>query len=255
VINLSMAGHRDDKAVRQAIAYAQARDVLVVAAVGNSQGDDDRSLPSFPAAYPGVLGVGAVDIGGSRVSASQIGSYVDLMAPGAEVAGAARRGGHNYYSGTSFAVPFVVATAALVRAAWPQLTAKQVAERLMATATPARGGSAVPAYGAGVVDPYRAVTEGLVKTRPAKVPGLAHPPVDQQALDRVATWQQRVSRAWFQVGLASTAALVILVLAAVVPAGLRRRWRPTRSGPLPADRPHDEPPDQLFLLPPPSAER
>jgi hypothetical protein len=45
VINLSMAGHRDDKVVRQAIAYAQSRDALVVAAVGNSQEGDDRSLP------------------------------------------------------------------------------------------------------------------------------------------------------------------------------------------------------------------
>ena len=255
VINLSLAGQRDDAVVRQAIAYAQRRDALVVAAAGNAQTNNGPSLPSYPAAYPGVLGVGAVDIGGVRLQNSQIGSYVDLVAPGGAVVGATRRGGHNYYSGTSFAVPFVAATAALVRAAWPNLTAGQVAQRLLATTTPARGGSAPSAYGTGMVDPYRAVTEGLVNAQPQKLPAMVHPAVNQEQLSRAEVQRQTLSHAWKQVGLAATAVLLIGIAALILPPGLRRRWRPARRASLPTERVSDDPPDQLFLLPPPPSER
>ncbi|WP_202867595.1 type VII secretion-associated serine protease mycosin [Kribbella pittospori] len=254
VINLSLAGARDDKVVRQAVAYAQRKDVLVIAAVGNGQ-RDDTIRPSYPAAYPGVLGVGATDIAGTRLQSSQIGPYVDLMAPGGSVVGAARSGGHNYYSGTSFAVPFVAGTAALVRAAWPNLTAPQVAQRLLATTMPARGGSSRAAYGVGIVDPYRAVTDGLTTKRPAVMPTMAHPPVDEVAAARTAGEQRLMSRAWHGSGLVIAAALLALLVALIVPQAVRRRWRPGRT-PEPATEPiRDEAPDQLFLLPPPPAER
>jgi type VII secretion-associated serine protease mycosin len=255
VINLSMAGHRDDAPVRQAIAYAQHRDVLVVAAVGNDQRDDGSVLQSYPASYPGVLGVGAVDIAGNRLQSSQIGPYVDLMAPGGAVVGASRRGGQNYFSGTSFAVPFVAATAALIRAAWPQLNAVQVAQRLQATAVPARGGSDRMSYGAGVVDPYRAVTEGLSKARPQTMPTMAHPPVDQKAVDAATAQRRLLSSAWEHAWIAVAAALVGLLVALILPGGLRRRWRPGRVVEPPSVREREEPPDQLFLLPPPPSER
>jgi type VII secretion-associated serine protease mycosin len=254
IINLSLAGSRDDKAVRQAIAYAQRKEALVIAAVGNGQ-RDDVVRPSYPASYSGVLGVGATDIGGVKLQSSQIGPYVDLVAPGGSVVGAARRGGHNYYSGTSFAVPFVAGTAALVRSAWPKLTAAQVAQRLLATTMPARGGSDRSSYGAGIIDPYRAVTDGLSGKRPAAVPAMSHPPIDQAAVARAATEQRLLSRAWQQTSIAIGAALVGLLVALIVPRAVRRRWRPGRA-PEPASEPRrDDPPDQLFLLPPPPAER
>lgn len=254
VINLSMAGQRDDAGVRQAIVYAQRKDALIVAAVGNGQ-RDGLVLPSYPASYPGVLGVGAVDITGKRLDSSQIGPYVDLVAPGGSVVGASRRNGHNYYSGTSFAVPFVSATAALVRAAWPRLTAAEVARRLMATANPAAGGSDNASYGAGVVDPFRAVTERLSNKRPAGVPVMTHPPVDQAALAKAADERRLISTAWHRSGLAVAVALLCLLLAVVVPSALRRRWRPGRHPEPSSERLRDDPPDQLFLLPPPPAER
>ncbi|MFD1152741.1 S8 family serine peptidase, partial [Saccharothrix hoggarensis] len=107
VINLSLAGQEDNRYVRDAVAHAVAMDAVVVAAVGNRQPDDGSRLPSFPAGYDGVLGVGAIDIAGDRVAGSQVGDYVDLVAPGAAVAGATRAGGHAYWQGTSFAAPFV----------------------------------------------------------------------------------------------------------------------------------------------------
>jgi len=55
VINLSLGGPQPSDVLRQAVDYALARDVVVVAAAGN----DGHRTPSYPAAYPGVVAVGA----------------------------------------------------------------------------------------------------------------------------------------------------------------------------------------------------
>ncbi|GGS30008.1 type VII secretion-associated serine protease mycosin [Actinokineospora fastidiosa] len=249
IINLSLSGTRDDKAVRDAVAYAQSKDVLIIAAVGNLQGEG--SLPSYPAGYDGVIGVGAVDISGARLESSQIGPYVDIVAPGGGVLGATRVAGHTYWDGTSFAAPFVAATAALVRSAWPDLPADQVARRLLATAGPSRGGIGSLAYGAGTVNPYRAVTEGLVDSPPNVTAPVVIPrpdPGELRAAERWAVTRSR-SHAWTLVVLIGTA--VALAAALTVPRGRRRRWAPGAAH-LPAARPvRDEPPEQLFLLDPP----
>ncbi|MCE6996009.1 type VII secretion-associated serine protease mycosin [Saccharothrix sp. S26] len=246
VINLSMAGLEDNQYVRDAVAHAVAKDVLVVAAAGNRQRDGVR-LPSFPAAYDGVLGVGAIDIAGDRMSGSQLGDYVDLVAPGKAVAGATRAGGHAYWEGTSFAAPFVAGTAALVRAAWPELTAPEVARRLLATASPARGEAA--AYGAGVVNPYRAVTDGLVAAEPDVLPVVVKPVEDPGAARERAWWRAAVAHARRHLLLAAAVVLVAVVLLVVLVNGRRRRWTPTRLDPLPEGSPPAEVPDQVFLFP------
>lgn len=255
VINLSLAGTRDDKAVREAVAHARAKDVLLVAAVGNHQREDGAPLPSFPAGYDGVLGVGAVDISGTHLGSSQVGPYVDIVAPGGGVLGATRVAGHTYWDGTSFAAPFVAATAALVRSARPDLKADQVARRLLATATPARGGAGSPSYGAGIVDPYRAVTEDLADAPPNEVAPVVVPPPNPE--------QQRLARWWGDAGAharwwavaAMAAVAAALTTALVARRGRRRRWTPGVVRPPAAEPVRDEPPEQLFLLDPPPAER
>ncbi|GAA1689593.1 hypothetical protein GCM10009745_38470 [Kribbella yunnanensis] len=228
VINLSLSGQRDHQVVRNAIAYAVRKDVVVVAAVGNRQTPEGGSLCSYPAAYPGVLGVGATDMSGARVHGSQIGSYVDLMAPGEGVLSSTRVSGHAYVSGTSFAAPFVAATAALVRSAWPRLTAAQVVQRLQATATPARGGVTGQEYGAGIVDPYRAVTEDLASAT-AKVPKATETPIDASVLARQHWWGDAASRTRRLAGLAVASAAALTLLGVALSAGRRRRWLAARS--------------------------
>ncbi|RKT72654.1 type VII secretion-associated serine protease mycosin [Saccharothrix variisporea] len=248
VVNLSLAGFDDNPVVREAVAYAVGKDALVVAAVGNGQRDETTELPSFPAGYDGVLGVGAIDINGARFTGSQIGTYVDLVAPGSQVVAPTRVDGHSYVDGTSFAVPFVSATAALVRAAWPELTATQVSQRLLATANPARGGQASPAYGAGLVDPYRAVTDGLDPTHPATLPPHIPTPPDQAALDE-ANWLHTTGSTAKWGAAVTLAAVVAVALSALVHRhGRRRRWQPTWSTPLPSRPPVVEPPEQTFLV-------
>jgi membrane-anchored mycosin MYCP len=231
VINLSLSGLRDHKQVRAAIKYAQSKDALIVAAVGNAQnnGDGEADLPSYPAAYDGVLGVGSIDIEGARSSNSQIGRYVDLVAPGDGVLSTTRIAGHQYVRGTSFAAPFVSGTAALVRSAWPELDAQEVARRLLATATPARGGPGSMAYGAGVVDPYRAVTEGMGDGKPSPMPQAERTPPDPGKVAEAAWWRVAGERArGLGLELLGGAALALLLGTALV-LGRRRRWRPART--------------------------
>ncbi|MBE1495541.1 type VII secretion-associated serine protease mycosin [Amycolatopsis lexingtonensis] len=248
VINLSLAGHDDFPVIRDAVAYAVSRDALVVAAAGNAQKDTSGELPSYPAAYDGVLGVGAVDIDGARLSGSQIGPYVDIVAPGAKVLTTTRAGGHAYVDGTSFAAPFVAGTAALVRSAWPQLSAAQVAQRLLATATPARGGRGSHAFGAGVVDPYRAVTDGLDPAKPALLPAFVPQPPDRARLDRESAERETATAAkWLAVGVGG-ALVVGGLVAVVVPRGRRRRWRAGWAAPVPVEPAAVEPPEQVFLV-------
>lgn len=254
VINLSISGNTDHPVVAEAVTYARSKDVLLVAAVGNRQ-KDAGVVPSFPAAYDGVLGVGAIDNAGARVDGSQVGAYVDLVAPGDGVLGATRVGGHNYWEGTSFAAPFVAGIAALVRSAWPNLTAPQVAARLLATAAPARGGAGSTEYGAGIVDPYRAVTEDLSSANPIDLPAVVTPPVDVAEQQNTAWWQRMGIGAKLLAGGVVLAIALAAVLAVVLPRGRRRRWTPTRAAALPAEPARDEPPEEIFLLPPPPVER
>jgi membrane-anchored mycosin MYCP len=229
IINLSVVMYADVPAVRAAVAYAESKDVLVIAAVGNAHQDNATDPTPYPAAYPGVLGIGAITIDGSRLAASQIGNYVDLVAPGGGVLAATREHGHIFWDGTSFAAPFVSGAAALVRAASPTLSASGVARRLLATASPARGGEQSLAYGGGVVDPYRAVTEGLSTVQPAAAKPLVKPPPDTAALQRAASSRQLGASAGRLVVIAAVAVLLVVVVAAIVPSGRRRRWTAVRT--------------------------
>ncbi|RAO03825.1 Minor extracellular protease Epr [Micromonospora saelicesensis] len=226
VVNLSVVLYADDPEVRSAVRYAVDRDVVLVAAAGNLHGSGDPR--PFPAGYDGVLGVGAIGADGGRATFSQTGPYVDLVAPGSEVLTAAPGAGHHRVEGTSYAAPFVAATAALLREYRPELTAAQVAERIIATADPAPGAGRGGAYGAGVLNPYRAVTEtsggGAGGARP--VAALADDRADPAQLAHQARRAAARDRALLVGAVAGITAVTVALLALVVPRGARRRWRP-----------------------------
>jgi membrane-anchored mycosin MYCP len=224
VINLSVVLYQDNPAVRAAIAHAVARDVVVVAAVGNLHENGDPR--PYPAAYEGVLGVGAIGPDGVRQGFSQVGAYVDLVAPGGDVLVAAPSRGHQEQSGTSYAAPFVSAAAALVRAYRPDLSAAEVIDRLVATADPAPAGAGSTEYGNGVVNPYRAVTETVAPPRPVESaqPLPAHPD-DAATLARLERRAAAEERAVLIAAAAAALGVLVLLLALVLPRGDRRRWR------------------------------
>jgi type VII secretion-associated serine protease mycosin len=217
VINLSLVSYTDDPAVRDAVHDAVAADVVLVAAAGNGALTGNR-VP-YPAAYDGVIGVGGIAPDGQHVPTSQTGPYVDLVAPGAQVVTTATPEGLQVADGTSFATPFVAAAAALLRQYRPELTAQQVAAQLIATAD---GGHAGPGFGAGVLNPYRALTES-----PGASPKPVAQPLAQSAREADAAAESTARRRAVLLGSAGLLAVAIAFLVAMVlPAGRRRGWRP-----------------------------
>ena len=163
IVNLSVAGRTPSIVEQAAIEYAARHGVLVVAAAGNDALAGDP--PEYPAAFLQPVGsngigglgisVGASDSSGARAAFSEFGSFVSLAAPGESVFGARLHGTYGYASGTSFAAPEVAGVAALVWAADPKLTFRQVAAILKRSAT--GQGIWSPDLGFGVIDAAAAV--------------------------------------------------------------------------------------------------
>lgn len=167
VINLSVQIAHSN-ALESAVDYAAKEGAVLVAAAGNQGGEDGTNAPQYPAAYDNdaVLAVSSVGMEGAKTETSNSGDYVDLAAPGEEIAGPGPEGdgytGGEKATGTSFSSAFVSGAAALVRARFPDLGPKQAADRLRATAqSPANIWDEQVGY--GVVDPYRAVTADMGK--------------------------------------------------------------------------------------------
>ncbi|WP_251060088.1 type VII secretion-associated serine protease mycosin [Streptomyces sp. ISL-100] len=147
----------------EALAYAQAHDVIVVASTGNDGlGVDD------PAALPGVVAVSAIDKDGEFWYGSNAGKEVVLSAPGVDIVGAdpTKSNGYANGTGTSASAAYVSAAAALVRSKFPNLTAGQVINRLIKSATLLdHKVEKVPdeEYGYGMIRPYSALTMDIPK--------------------------------------------------------------------------------------------
>jgi len=103
VVNVSLVGPRN-ALVEAAIRRARGRGLLVVAAVGN---DGPAAAPLYPASYPDVVGVTAVNAGGRALPEAARGPQVDFAAPGADMAAAGPGEGYVSVRGASFAAPLV----------------------------------------------------------------------------------------------------------------------------------------------------
>nr|WP_246273811.1 type VII secretion-associated serine protease mycosin [Phytohabitans houttuyneae] len=169
VINLSLGGSGTSPALAAALDYAFARDVVVVACTGNHATDPapvaGQSRPAtevwYPAREPGVLAVTGLERETEGLwSGSITGSATVLSAPATGLVGA-RPGGTWKVQGTSFAAPLVSATAALVRAKWPEMSAATVVNRLITTASDLGAVGRDDRYGYGLVDPVAALTVGV----------------------------------------------------------------------------------------------
>ncbi|MGX1241432.1 type VII secretion-associated serine protease mycosin [Streptomyces pseudovenezuelae] len=115
-----------------AVSYALNKDVLIVAGAGND--GLGPNLP-FPANASGVVAVGGVDKAGEFWSNSNYGPEVMLTAPATRIVTAGAPGNRlRIGDGTSDSTAFVSAAAALLRSKFPDLTAGQVANRLVKTA-------------------------------------------------------------------------------------------------------------------------
>lgn len=224
VVNVSITTSSNVPRLAAAVRYAQAHDVVVVAAAGNED-PGERSGPKYPAEYPGVVSVAAIDEKGRHANFAVAATRVSVAAPGVHVISTAAGPGHGYNvdDGTSFAAPFVAGVAALVRAYHPELDYRQVEHRIEVTADR----STDPLLGFGVVNPYQAVTAVLPEESGAAVASPAPRPVPPVAT--VTRGDTRVrTLALLCGGVAALLTLLIVFAAVVLPRGHRRNWRPGR---------------------------
>jgi type VII secretion-associated serine protease mycosin len=134
VINMSVGYGETSRLVRSALQYAFDHNVVVLASAGNSGRPAAPQAPySFPADYPGVISVAAVDQAGAAARFSSDNLSVQLAAPGVGVPAEGRDGAYWLVSGTSPACALTAGVAALIKAAYPRLSAPQVAIALTTT--------------------------------------------------------------------------------------------------------------------------
>lgn len=125
IINVSLGVQAENKALSDAINYAENMGVLVVAAVGNGGKD---SNPYYPASYETVLAVGSCDKNGHESDFSQTGA--DVLAQGEDILLASRNGKKYGTKGTSYATGFVSSVAANYLSENPSATTAQLRDYL-----------------------------------------------------------------------------------------------------------------------------
>jgi len=161
VLNMSFgACGQSPPLLEAAVSYALAKGVVVVAAVGNVDGSTGCPAGSqvYPAAYPGVLGVGATDSSDNVASYSNKVTFLDVAAPGTGIFSTSHDGGYRYMDGTSMATPHVSGVAALIRSAYPNLTHEQVIDAITGSAIDLGVPGWDPSYGYGLVNAGQALT-------------------------------------------------------------------------------------------------
>ncbi len=168
VLNMSYSGSASS-VEQKAIQYAQSKGVITVAAVGNAYLDSGGSVYNpvqYPAAFPGVIGVGAITKTGQRSSFSEVGKQVDVVAPGGSGAFDSGKGifstftGSSYVRmpGTSMAAPFVTAAAALTVSRERALGLDvDTEDLLLGTASDLGGPGRDDEFGFGLVNPVSAL--------------------------------------------------------------------------------------------------
>lgn len=158
IINMSLGASANSTLLRDAVNYALSKNVLVVAASGNA-GEENNEI-AYPAAYPGVLSVGATDVNDQIAPFSTNNTNVQISAPGVNVASTGNDQdlyAYGAYDGTSFAAPIVSGVAALMLSVNPSLSAEQLKQILLATAVDLGSPGPDNFFGAGRVDARRAV--------------------------------------------------------------------------------------------------
>ena len=174
VISMSVGYGDASRPVRSALQYAYDHNVVVLASAGNSGRPAASHAPySFPADYPGVISVAAVSPTDAPANFSSNNLSVQLAAPGVRVPAQGRDGAYWLVSGTSPACALTAGVAALIKAAYPRLSAPQVAMALTASTRNHPRGGYDQDVGFGTVDAAAALTAAARLNTAPPATGLA----------------------------------------------------------------------------------
>jgi hypothetical protein len=153
VLNMSFAGP-NDALLEESIKRAAAKGAITVAAAGNG---GPQAAPAYPAAYPGVIAVTAIDVDDRLYQLANRGNYISVAAPGVDVLAPSSNHAHQIVSGTSYAAAHVSAVVALMVERYPTIDVD--AARLALTAAAVDLGPPGPddQFGAGRVNAFAAL--------------------------------------------------------------------------------------------------
>ena len=219
-------------AEKAAVAYALRKNVVLVAPAGDDgQGPD---LTDHPAAYTGVIAVGAIARNGQLAPFSSRHSYVSLTAPGVGLAAAVPPDDYARISSTSTSSGIVAGVAALIRSRFPHLSAAQVGQALTrgTTAGPTTGsttgGTSAPGTGRGTIDAAKAVSLAAAINAAAEPPRPAPTARPSQTGQRLSTTAARRANASDLAGslvryvVAGLCVLIVLLVALLLVMRSRR---------------------------------
>ncbi|GLY01604.1 MULTISPECIES: S8 family serine peptidase [Actinoplanes] len=238
VIVIGEPVYQKSAALENAVTAAVAKGIIVVASVGDTETAGSLDAVPYPAGFGNVLGVGAVGIDGTILSGSPSGDYVDLVAPGAEVPTLQRGSGLVAASSSGIAAGVTAGVVAVARSKRGDLLPAEIVRTILAGASPA---PLTGQYGAGVVNPYAALTEQIVAPSARALPEVAPARMpDTSDADR---------RSALALGGAGVLLFVVVVVLIGTAAMRRRRtWRPVLTPPLPVVEEKIEPGPPVELL-------
>jgi hypothetical protein len=153
IVNMSFAGPRDP-ALAQELQIAREKGILILAAAGNA---GPKSPPLYPGADPNVMAVTATDQNDLLFRGANQGKYVTIAAPGVDVLVPAPDGNVQLTTGTSVATAIVSGVAALLMAHKQSLTPEEIRDLLVRTAKHLGSPGMNSQFGAGLVDPLKAL--------------------------------------------------------------------------------------------------
>jgi len=172
VISMSMGGTATDSVLKAAVDYAYGLNCVICVSMGN----DNSNTVYYPAAYPNVIAVGAVDTDDTRCvppdwsdfdmpyGGSNYGNHIDVVAPGNWIDSTVWNDNYQYWAGTSMAAPYVSGLSALLFAQEPTLTNAEIYQIITSTADDQVGKPSEDTagwdryYGYGRINAERALT-------------------------------------------------------------------------------------------------
>ena len=153
VINMSFAGPKDPS-LQRALKLAYDKGIVLVAAAGNAGA---KSPPLFPGADPLVIAVTATDVDDKLFTGANRGKYISVAAPGVDILVPAPDNAYQLTTGTSVAAAEVSGIVALLLERNPKLTPADIRRILTASARRLGPGERDDNFGAGLIDPLKAL--------------------------------------------------------------------------------------------------